>query len=94
MILDPARLQKSYAKNSSTLLITLTIRGASRMRAGQGIWILRQGILDLYEAFSGQIACSKTLFLLRAGDVSPLPLDARLQKLLCHKKTNATNKQE
>ena len=25
MILDPARLQKSYAKNSSTLLITLTI---------------------------------------------------------------------
>ena len=55
-------------------LTKLWVRGASRMRAGQGIWILRQGILGHFrpfEVFSGQMACSKTLFLLRAGDVSP-----------------------
>ena len=53
------------------------------MRAGQGIRILRQGIFVQfrpYKAFSGQMACSRTLFILRAGDVSfsSPPLDARL----------------
>ena len=51
-------------------------RDASRMRPGQEIWTMRQGILRHFRAW--QNACSKTLFILRAGDVSPFHLDARL----------------
>ena len=50
--------------------------GASRMRARQGICVLRQGILSHFRpllGIFGEMAFSKTLFFLRAGDVPPLP---------------------
>ena len=61
------------------MIFNLISSGVSRMRAGQGIWILRQDILGLLRSLSvmfGANGLFKDTFIFE-GDVSQSPLDTR-----------------
>ena len=60
-------------------LCYIVVRGASRMRTGQGIFIL-----DLYEAFSGQVIYSYTLFIWRPRCISACNLIDSVTMLRLH----------